>query len=132
MARLTKLEILNETIEFYSEDVSKRSTALGFGCVYNGDNGTHCAIARCFIPFYKDQGKKLHNNTECNIEDFLSADEVPSIDMLLEDRYHGHELQFWVELQRLHDFDKHWNDKGLSELGEIKVEDMKEQFGITE
>lgn len=129
MERLSKLEILNETVQFYSEDVSRRSKYLG-ACVYNGDNGSHCAVGRCFTPSLKAEGKKLAKNQECDIENFLEARNLDSIDSVLDEKYHGHNLQFWTELQRLHDLDIHWTDKGLSEMGEYRVNDIKEKFGL--
>lgn len=37
---------------------------------------------------------------------------------------------FLVAIQTLHDYDGHWNEKGLTEQGTRHVHDIKHQFGL--
>jgi hypothetical protein len=129
---MTKEEIIDETVAYYSEDISRRSKELGV-CAYNGTHGlqtTHCAIGRCMQQHYKDQGVKLKNNYECDIDCFLTDLGLNNIDLILEEKYHGHDLQFWIQLQRLHDLDCNWTDSGLTLMGKDKVKEIKQIFGI--
>lgn len=130
--KLSKREILNEMIAYYSEDTSRRSNGVQGGCVYNNSVGDHCAVGRCFKPEYKDQGTDLIGNEETSVEDLVEIHELNSIDDLLDPVYQGHELQFWKDLQILHDFDRYWDENGLSELGIERVKIIRENFGITE
>jgi len=129
---MTKEEILNETIAYYSEDINRRSKYNGV-CAYNGTHGletTHCAIGRCMQAHYREQGSKLENNYECDIETLIEKLGLNNIDLILEEKYHGHSLQFWTNLQRLHDLDKNWTDNCLSEIGIEVVKEIKEIFAI--
>lgn len=51
--QLTAVEIINETVAYYSEDTSRRGiTYTGFGdlkCVYITAGGQMCAVGRCLI-----------------------------------------------------------------------------------
>jgi len=129
---MTKEEIIDETVAYYSEDVNRRSKYMGT-CAYNsyyGLENRHCAIGRCMQQHYKDQGTSLHNNYECDIDCFLSDLGLNNIDLILEEKYHGHDLKFWIELQRLHDLDCNWTNNGLTMMGVDKVKEIKQIFGI--
>lgn len=128
--RLTKLEILNETISFYGEDPKRRAINFheedGNTCLYNTNDGRHCAVGRCFTDEIKALGESFKENK------MTSADNLNDLESLLQDKYKGHEVRFWHELQKLHDECSYWGDKGLSIVGEVRVNSIKEQFGITE
>lgn len=116
--RLTALEIIDETVAFYSADVTRRSKKDGY-CVYAGKDGTKCAYSRCWREGvwkaeYEDRNPK--------------HEKMPLPDELVEERYKGHSAMFWKKLQRLHDNDYHWDQTGLTEKGKEYVEIIKNEF----
>jgi len=116
--RLTAVEIINETVEFYSADVTRRSVENGY-CAYAGTKGRKCAYARCWRdgvwkPEY--EGKAVTNGL------------LPLPDELVEERYKGHSNGFWDELQNLHDLSINWNSNGLSNCGKENVRILLEKY----
>lgn len=128
LKRLSKAEIINETIEFYSADISRRSTQQGGlgGCKYNHENGNHCAVGRFMRPKYQNQGTKLKGNTN-GIGVFLNVQKLKSLDKALLKPYRGHETRFWSKLQSLHDDGHFWEIGGLTEKGKEALEELKNQ-----
>jgi hypothetical protein len=122
---MTKQEIVSETVEFYSQNPTENRAVTGSTCSYNGDNGTHCAFGRCMLPEYKNQGDNLKGNKGTTLRDLPMLLEVNSLDSLLEEKYRGHDESFWVQMQKLHDSNRYWDD-GLSEVGKIYVEYINE------
>jgi hypothetical protein len=116
--RLSAVEIINETVEFYSADTNRRSTDDSGYCFYAGEKGKKCAYSRCC----KEGVYKLEyeNNTVHNLP--IAADE------LVEKRYKGHSNVFWAQLQSLHDSSRNWNKKGLSEDGKKCVDLLLERY----
>jgi hypothetical protein len=125
----TKLEILEETINAYN------STNRAFdpsGCLYRApETGNRCAVGRCLrddsvlilepvkyqeVSAYELDGK--HEN--------CSVGKVPALEEELKPEYCGHSLEFWSELQTLHDNRLNWNDTGLSNHGLEKVKNIKD------
>lgn len=125
--RLTKEEIINETVDFYSADISRRSINVGtnIGCAYNHESGNHCAFGRYMKPKYQEQGPKLAGNTS-TVGTLLDAQKVKKVDSLLQPQYHGHDITFWRKLQRLHDTSYYWQEGGLTEIGKDYLIEIKE------
>jgi hypothetical protein len=126
--RLTKEEIINETVEFYSADISRRSiegnVSIGNGCKYNHENGNHCAVGRLLLPKYQKQGTNLKGNAN-GISAFMDYQKIKKLDKALQKQYQGHKVLFWRDLQNLHDESKHWEVGGLTEIGKEFVEELK-------
>lgn len=129
MEKLTKLEIINETISFYTGDTKRRSLNDKGYCVYNGPNGAHCAVGRCLLPEYKEMGESLPMNEEA-IRDLFEARDCNSIDDMLEEKYRGHDLSFWNQLQLLHDGEEYWDASGFTTEGEKKANMIINMFNL--
>lgn len=125
--RLSKLEILLETVDFYSKDTSRRSYSHGT-CAYNGKNGTHCAFGRCLLPKYQEQGDNLANNTT-GILEFVRGTKK-KVDEVLQEKYRGHDSFFWRNIQRLHDETENWDASGITFEGEIAVNRIIESYNL--
>ncbi len=125
MKTLTKIEIIEETVEFYSKDPEGRRSLDEFrDCKYNGPKGTHCAVGRCMLSKYKRLGSKFKHNSE-DVYVLLDAD---NIDHFLSPKYRGHGITFWQDLQELHDKDSFWDKRGLSAYGKTLVKELKEKY----
>ena len=116
---MTEREIVQETVDFYSQDLGRRSKNQVGYCVYNGLNGTHCAIGRCLLPHYTNQGEALKVGPSVAANNLAKALKVLTFDELLQEKYRGHQRGFWTDLQRLHDDDSFWNESGLTQNGEL-------------
>lgn len=117
---LTMQEILDETIEWYSVP-GRRSVDNVNQCMYLGNNGNMCAFARCTIDpkiliEHSTVGIKLKNDTDDRNGIKTNQGEV-HFDTVLKEKYRGHPAIFWLQLQRLHDFENYWRDGGLTETG---------------
>lgn len=121
----TKLDIINETVEYYST-VSNRSVVLNgntevIECCYLSENNKKCAVGRCandtgIAVLHQNEGKTVNSITD-------------TLDSLLKEEYRGHDIYFWKDLQRLHDANYHWdNEGGLSFQGVQQVKTLKQKY----
>ena len=113
-------DIIKETVAYYAKN--KRAvdiTETGESCRYNWGDGSHCAVGRCLDKKYQDMGEDMPGNDQ-RVGTLLDEFRVSSIDVILQEKYRGHSLDFWTELQELHDFGEFWMDNiHYSEDGSI-------------
>ena len=120
----TKVEIIKETVEYYSKNPRgvRKAEAGGFGfrCVYyNEDSGAMCAVGRCLmIP---EQYSTIRENIYC------SFDWIGGLDARLKPEYRGHKLRFWVKLQTFHDTGGNWEEK-IGEPGNVLTFDGRNEY----
>lgn len=100
----TKIEIINETVEFYSVPGRRSLNPMG-QCVYNGPDGKHCAFARCVA-----NPQDLKEGRDCNHSSLFPL-------AIFKEGYEGHEPSFWRDIQLLHDGIQFWADHGLTQRG---------------
>tara|TARA_R110000796_G_scaffold10289_2_gene34341 strand:+ start:3732 stop:4112 length:381 start_codon:yes stop_codon:yes gene_type:complete len=123
----SKLEILEETIEYYTTQQNSRSLNKQGECVYNNEDGSHCAVGRCFTEKYKAQGSDFEFNEYKGVEDLNKKE--GKLDSFLSEEYKGHEVKFWNELQQLHDSEYNWKeDFILSEKGNAFARKLIEKY----
>jgi hypothetical protein len=128
---MTKIEIISETVEFYSADTSRRSFVMKGSttqCVYNAGDDRHCAVGRCMTEELKSQGVDLENNSE-PLEGVM--ENYSEVDELLEQKYHGHSLKFWRDLQSFHDQNDNWDKKGVSIYGKMSLIRLKGEYATS-
>ncbi len=125
--KMTKLQILNDTIKYYGVDPAKRRSSK----MVNGEekcrftigvkNKKHCAVGRFFKLTLKT------NKFEWNEYVIDDVDSELTLNKVLVSKVHGHSLSFWKDLQKLHDSISNWDRKngGLSESGQGLVENIK-------
>lgn len=115
MKQLTKLEIIDETVEYYK--THNRSIING-DCRYNGPNGEKCAFSRCCT-----------NDSE--FKEFMSASSQNEAVLLDQYSYIPHTDNFWARVQSLHDVSNNWiedtdnNTRSLSDKGKQFLEEIK-------
>jgi hypothetical protein len=121
----TKLEIIKETVNYYTTEQNSRAMD-GLDCVYNATDGSHCAVGRCFTDSYKSKGIDFAFNLSTEVSD-LDAKEG-GLDSFLAEEYKGHNTGFWNGLQLLHDREYNWiDDFTLSARGKEYVEKLKKE-----
>jgi hypothetical protein len=114
--RKTKLEIIDETVKFYSKNTERRAKKNGL-CSYLNEDGNKCAVGRCA----KNPGELSNGPFNEVIED-LTDEEI------FLPRYRGHDKEFWNDLQSLHDSDGYWDYNSLSKCGERRVGNLKNKW----
>tara|TARA_S200002703_G_scaffold89317_2_gene77096 strand:- start:116 stop:544 length:429 start_codon:yes stop_codon:yes gene_type:complete len=128
---MTQSEIVDETIAYYSKDVSRRSIIVSPNaelttCMYQGPKPEQmCAVGRCLLP---DLRKEMVKNpsfnqggitrvVQTNNKDHDAILDDESFNKCLQEKYRGHSFEFWKALQGLHDTNKYWDEEGLTEEG---------------
>lgn len=128
----TRLEILEETVAYYTEDVSRRSRDARGLCRYETVDGKHCAVGRCMIPGsmldVSVQTRARYKAKYSMLTAGSSVSFITNLQAVLRPEYRGHGSPFWRCLQRLHDLSKLWTDDGLSELGHKRVQQLRRRY----
>jgi len=120
--RIRMQDILEDTIEYYSDDPSETRAAYDGDCQYTDADGRHCAVGRYMKSEF--QTTKFYGNSGMSVNS-LAAD----IDTYLESNVIGLAENFWQSLQELHDNDTNWNDDtGLSEHGKNMYNSLKNKI----
>lgn len=109
------LKLLEETINHYSKDTSRRAVENGM-CEYLTEDGRMCAVGRCLD---KDKVDYIDINSVA-VDSVLAMYYQPFMA-----EYSGYWGKFWDRLQNLHDISHFWNENGLTKLGEEEVEEIK-------
>jgi hypothetical protein len=129
MNRLTAIEIIAETVAYYSADVKRRSFVVendprndgNNTCVYQGPNGEKCAYSRCW-----KEGAYNPNYEENTADQLYQFGVTP--DDLVSERYMGHSDEFWYDLQMIHDGHPFWDENGLTDMGRIAVDNINKKY----
>lgn len=103
--------ILDETVQYYSEDIKRRAVSANRGCHYITPDGRMCAVGRC-----------LSNPTEVQNSEISGewAEKVLTEVGVLKPKYkQAKSLGFWRDLQNLHDKESNWQEGSLTEQGEF-------------
>jgi hypothetical protein len=112
------IALLEETIEFYGRDNSRRATnGLGY-CVYKSPSGNCCAVGRKMTE--KDHTNIVGTETLQRVWDRIESPIIKELP-----------FSFWHDLQQLHDKGVNWDmeDPSLLTLtGSCHVRDMRERI----
>lgn len=137
MKRLTAEEILDETIAFYGADPAGRRSTVRVhqemttteSCRYVSPEGNRCAVGRCLTERAAKEAARHHNTRSVG---YLAEITTPwsSFDPLLRPRYRGHSLDFWSDLQALHDNEIYWvkGGGGLTPVGMDRAAKIREEY----
>jgi len=120
ITRLTKHQIIDETVDFYTNN-PRAIIANGYGCTYVTEIGLLCAHSRCLIEEYRTQALGY------------ASDVIDSFgDSVHQDPYRGHDAEFWLHIQGLHDNPDNWEktDTGntITDTGKAFVNNLKNKW----
>jgi len=124
---MTKIEIIDETVEYYTTHPRAIEPTTG-KCSYKNKNGDFCAHSRCLTDKARNiilEDQRNHGGCYGIIKDY--GDEIH------QEKYQGHDSGFWGEIQKLHDGKVNWtiNENGKNELtqeGKETVRALKKQY----
>ncbi len=124
----TKLEIIEETIKFYSEDPTRRARSITGGCEYllrvPGVKDRMCAVGRCMHE------PMLYTGSVYSIERLGKRIFDTTFQEALKPEYKGHSRDFWSDLQILHDVKEFWNENGLTNEGKTYADKLRVTYSF--
>ena len=126
---MTKLEIIKELFDnYYVKYPWRRALDNDGNCLYKTDHKIpkYCAVGKCLT----ESGVKYAMETHVgSVDDFYDGkSEHCSVEPFLKKKYKGHDMDFWRDMQILHDFEDNWDDKGITVEGKIALERLKIRY----
>lgn len=122
---MTKLEFLEDTVAYYSEDVNRRCRGA-VNCYYSPKNADKigisegCAIGRHLKDSLKE---KLDDTEESGVNTTVIFNKLPKkLRQLGQD--------FLTDIQILHDLQVYWNSKGLTKAGKEYYKAIKQKYEL--
>ena len=126
MPQLTKLEIIDQVLGPYITNPSLRAVEEGRGCVYETSDGRHCAFGACMTPAAINRYKSTIGSVLYLVQDYEGTEiKSKELDKLIQEQYRGHEFYFWTWIQRFHDSHGNFDEKGLSNYGQLSLSHLK-------
>ena len=122
---MTRLHIIKDTADFYSEDVGRRSLDDG-ECAYKCGDGRMCALGRYIKEELIDDETWIKQNNKLAASDLLYDD--PNA---IKDEVPGEiksDIKFWIDLQIFHDGERFWNKTGLTESGKDRLSYLNDKY----
>ena len=122
--------ILKDTVDYYREDPANRRSVTDDGdCMYTWGK-KHCAIGRYMRDEYQDETWENNNMSVNELSSFADDGEC-NIDWCVVEKAQGLDLNFWIDLQDMHDTMGYWEEwnRDVDGLREYKLTDRgKERY----
>ena len=116
-------EILKDTVDYYREDPEERRAVDENGdCLYTTEDGRHCAVGRYMREEFLDTEFRENNGVGVN---GMSS----NIDYYLRHDVRGLDVDFWKDLQDMHDTISYWLEWSQNTRDVVGLTDRgKEQY----
>lgn len=114
-----RLEFLEDTVKYYSQDINRRAVSEDGKCKYKTKDGKKCAIGRFLIEEKYDpcmDESEFSYSANALIKNYPNC--LPENIVCLGGN-------FLSDVQMLHDHKPYWGEKGLSELGKLYIDSIK-------
>jgi hypothetical protein len=113
------LEILDDTVKYYSEDTDRRAVLYSGTCAYQDADGNKCAIGRYLSQkdmerIRLDYDLSTPLDGPCGIWDKITTAKIKSLS-----------FAFWIALQSFHDANRNWTKNGISKRGLQRARGIK-------
>jgi hypothetical protein len=118
--RMTAIELIDETVAYYSQDTSRRAVDKNGFCEYKiGDK--MCAVGRCVL-------KKKNTRLAGGVNNICKAGHKINLESILKAKYKGLPQLLWIEIQSIHDVCSYWDNNGLTTEGQKRVNELKDKW----
>lgn len=123
------LEVLKDTVQFYSKNPGKRGIVYKTGfqnnsCMFLTPEGNKCAVGR-YLNKNDLKTLKACKILEGDVESLLDPGTVGKITTRI---IKNLPIKFWQDLQSFHDADVYWNDNGMTNYGKSKAKMIEEKI----
>lgn len=127
ITQVTKLEIIDKVLGIYIEDPGRRATTSNGSCRYRMADGRMCAVGQCLDTDHRRYGRLVEENPAVfGAWEFSGEpDRHYHLDEFLRPEFRGHSVEFWGELQNIHDVAENWDEDGLSEKGQLALAKLR-------
>ncbi len=132
MTNKSKVDILNETFEFYGADPKGRrsveSDSVSCRYLIPGIEPKMCAVGRCLEN--PEEWADSSGRASDLQETIQALDRGDSLDAILKEEYRGHSISFWNDLQNWHDTPDNFDldNNCVCEHGKIQMRYLLEQY----
>ncbi len=128
---MTKLEIIEDTVNYYSVDpVGRRAIEENGACMYLTSTGKMCAFGRCIVDPQSNWWGQCDMIYATDEKLDRLRDGKDNVKWQFKPQYEGHDIEFWLDIQKLHDDANFWTSEGLSVSGEERVKELKRRIQI--
>ena len=126
--RLVMRDLVIDTVKFYDKSpTTRRSVELNTpNCVYSGAGNTSCAVGKCLLDSVDKA--KLDVGSDTSV---VGINDVYGLDNLLKKKYRGLNIDFWRDLQDLHDDSYYWTMDSISGDGLVKIDIIKNKHKLS-
>lgn len=113
----SKAEIVVETLLHYNLKNRGYNRAAGHCTYFDKSTGNKCAVGRCIldseIEKVSEYEKEQTNQNGGSPSVTKLVENFTDLDSLLKSEYRGHDVDFWDNLQYIHDGSQFWNEDGF-------------------
>lgn len=125
----TARQIIEETVQYYSEDPTRRGLSNNNDCMYKTLDGKMCAVGRCMLESELEKIVVSEKFNDWSVDEVFEALGLDDHDGLLKPEYRGQSLGFWSDLQILHDCKTYWEGTpGSDSIRTAKVHALIKQY----
>ena len=124
--RLVMSDLVIDTVKFYDKSPTTRRSKHGDECMYSGAGNTSCAVGKCLLDSVDKAKLDVGSDTSVS-----GVDDVYGLDNLLKKKYRGLNIDFWEDLQDLHDDSYYWTMDSISGDGLVKIDIIKNKHKLS-
>ena len=116
--KTSKAQILDDVVEHIKNQGGRAVNTLG-ACLYVYGKKL-CSHSMALKPEHRND----------DFDGYKADDVIDALgDEAHQEKYQGHEPEFWVKVQEFHDVEKNWNKDGsITEKGELRLKKLKERY----
>ena len=118
-------EVLGIVTKHFNSTNRSTEPAPFLGCLYLSDNGSKCAVGMFIKDEYINDKDWVMSHNDDGAKYLLD----PSDEILIEE-YRGLGVEFWTDMQSLHDEAAYWDEKGLTSEGEDMVAEIEKEYAL--
>ena len=128
---MTPLELLNDTIAYYSVNPAERRCISIYGACSYSPSTSHIPTSEgCAIGRHLDGDVKRKFDVSSYGSISMMSKYNKDVFALAPQWMQDMDIHFLEDIQGLHDKSDYWNETGLNEMGKGRVKQIKNKFGL--